>query len=147
MENKKPLYNIYWAAHNFCSDNSIMAVVDGDDFLIGRFVLKLFNAIYHRQDAWFVYSNFLLHISQLGFSKDYSEQTKQKGNFRAVGFKMSHQHTFYTKLYRKIREEDLKDDNGEWFKVAYDIAIYFPMAEMSGTRIKHVPIPTYYYDT
>ena len=32
-------------------------VVDGDDELVGRQVLKLFNSIFQQEKMWFVYSN------------------------------------------------------------------------------------------
>lgn len=123
-----------------------MTIVDGDDFLLGNSVLKLFNAIYHREDVWLVYSNFLSQYKNLGFSNDYTDEIKKEGKFRTQNFKISHQHTFYTKLFRKIKEKDLKNSNDEWFKAAYDIAIYIPMAEMARERIKYLPIATYYYN-
>jgi hypothetical protein len=35
-------------------------------------------------------------------------------------------------LWKKIKEEDLRDENGEYWKVAGDLAFMFPMFEMSG---------------
>ena len=32
-------------------------------------------------------------------------------------------------------------------KTAYDVAIYIPMAEMARTRLKYLPVATYYYET
>lgn len=64
-----------------------------------------------------------------------------------MGFPISHQHTFYAKLFRKIKEEDLKDSSGNWYETAYDLAIYFPMAEMAGFRMKFLSEYTYYYTT
>lgn len=44
-------------------------IVDGDDELVGRQVLKLFNAVFQKEDAWFVYSNFIYtYFNQIGFS-------------------------------------------------------------------------------
>ncbi len=36
-----------------------MALVDGDDALVGRQVLALYNAVYSKNKAAFVYSNYL----------------------------------------------------------------------------------------
>lgn len=33
--------------------------VDGDDALIGKQTLKLFNAFYRNPEAWYVYTNFI----------------------------------------------------------------------------------------
>ena len=54
------------------------------------------------------------------------------------GFPISHQQTFYCKLFRQIKEKSLKDKEGNFFPVAYDLAIYFPMIEMAGSRIKFI---------
>lgn len=53
------LYNIKKAAIELCEADDIFMVVDGDDELIGRQVLKVFNSIFSQQDIWFVYSNFI----------------------------------------------------------------------------------------
>ena len=37
-------------------------------------------------------------------------------------------------LWRKIKEEDLKDENGEYWSVAGDLAFMYPMLEMSGYK-------------
>ena len=63
--------NLHWAAHNFCEPNDIMTIIDGDDFLIGKQVFKLFNAVYQSKDVWFVYSNFLMEGSSIGYSSSY----------------------------------------------------------------------------
>ena len=42
-------------------------IVDGDDELIGRYVLKLFNAVYHQTKALSVYSNHLRVIKNADF--------------------------------------------------------------------------------
>jgi hypothetical protein len=67
--------NIYHAVYDYCRSGEILAIVDGDDELIGRQVLKLFNAAYHRTKAFAIYSN---HIEskkdiflQIGISKPY----------------------------------------------------------------------------
>jgi hypothetical protein len=49
-------------------------VVDGDDELIGRQVLKLFNAVYQESGAWVVYSNFITEEGRLGYSKPYPKR-------------------------------------------------------------------------
>lgn len=53
-----------------------MTIVDGDDFLIGKQVFKLFNAAYNKNDTWFVYSNFLVGLGQTGFSAEYSSNVR-----------------------------------------------------------------------
>ena len=50
-------------------------------------------------------------------------------------------------LWRKIKEEDLKDENGEYWKVAGDLSFMFPMLEMSGDEhYKFLPEINYVYN-
>jgi glycosyltransferase involved in cell wall biosynthesis len=44
--NKKALPNIDYAARRLCKSGEIMAIIDGDDYLIGTQVFKLINARY-----------------------------------------------------------------------------------------------------
>lgn len=46
-------------------------VIDGDDYLLGRYVFKLFNAAFSSRDAWVVYSNFLTPNDKIGYSRRY----------------------------------------------------------------------------
>jgi glycosyltransferase involved in cell wall biosynthesis len=52
------LENIYMATHYYCSEDSVIVNMDGDDEFIGKNVLKVFNAGYQRHKAGVVYSNF-----------------------------------------------------------------------------------------
>lgn len=67
VRNKKQMfatYNIINAAYNFCHPNDIQMLVDGDDELIGRYVINVFNAVYqnsekvHGKSLWYVYCNY-----------------------------------------------------------------------------------------
>ena len=51
--------NLRNAAFNFCKEDDIFVIVDGDDELIGKYVLNLFNAVFQSSDVWFAYSNFI----------------------------------------------------------------------------------------
>jgi len=60
--------------HNYCNSGEIVVIIDGDDSFISRNVLALYNAIYQRDEAAMVYSNFLtIHNNdrtELGFCHD-----------------------------------------------------------------------------
>lgn len=55
---KNALENTYIAIHKYCSPDSIVVNVDADDELIGKNVLKIFNAGYQFHKAGVIYSNF-----------------------------------------------------------------------------------------
>jgi hypothetical protein len=65
------LPNILDAAHNYCQPEDIFIVIDGDDYLLGKHVFKLFNAAYSNSDIWVVYSNFLDISGRIGYSRRY----------------------------------------------------------------------------
>lgn len=56
-------YNILNAAFNWCGDEDVQVVIDGDDEIIGRYVFALINAAYHQhQQPWIVYTNFKTNL-------------------------------------------------------------------------------------
>lgn len=122
-------------------------VVDGDDELIGRQVLKLFNSVFHSSKAWFVYSNFLsASKSALGYSRPFSEAVMKRNGYRSYPFVASHLRAYYTQLLRNVREKDLRDEEGSYFTSANDVAICMPILEQAHTRVKYIPEITYYYN-
>ena len=52
------LENYYKAVYDYCSSDSIVIGVDGDDELIGKNVLKIFNVAYQKFKAGVVWSSF-----------------------------------------------------------------------------------------
>ena len=101
--------------------------MDGDDELIGKQVLKLFNSVFQKEQAWFVYSNFLSIRGNAGYSRPFPASIIKNNAFRKYPFVTSHLRAFYTQLFVNIKEDDLKDDNGEYLKAANDVAICIPI--------------------
>src|SRR5262249_15822929 len=66
--------------------------------------------------------------------------------FREVRFVFSHLHTFKYALWKHIKDADLRDKNGHYFPVLYDVAIYYPMLEMAGRKIKFIKETLYIYN-
>ena len=60
-KHKTTMENIYDAVFNVCSDDSIVLIVDGDDELIGKNVLKVFNANYQKLKGGYIYSNYFTY--------------------------------------------------------------------------------------
>jgi hypothetical protein len=105
--------------------------VDGDDELIGRQVLKLFNSVFQKSGSWFVYSNFLTAKNYVGFSRVVPPSVIADNGFRKYPFVTSHLRAFYTQLFRNIREEDLRNAEGEYLSAANDVAICMPILEQA----------------
>ncbi|HEY9838671.1 MAG TPA: hypothetical protein V6D27_17445, partial [Vampirovibrionales bacterium] len=51
----------------------------------------------------------------------------------------SHLRTFKYLLWRNIKLEDLQDENGNFYRMAGDLATMFPMLEMAAERSRFIP--------
>ena len=72
------LSSIRNASKNYCKEEDIIIVVDGDDELLGRQVLKLFNAVFQEKGVWYMYTNFLGSIGKVGYSRPYHPDIIEK---------------------------------------------------------------------
>ena len=110
------------------NDNDIIVEIDGDDWLPDSKVLERINNLYLDNDVWVANGSFKYSNGKNGFS------SKQKNfdDLRNSRFTASHIRTWRAFLWRKIKEEDLKDENGIYWKVTGDLSFMFPMLEMSG---------------
>jgi len=130
---KTALENIHNAIMNHCNKGDIVAICDGDDALLNRNVISHINTIYNEKDCWICYGQFMFSTGGVGFACAYTESEYQ--NIRKSPFKLSHLRTFRAELYHKIKEQDttfecMKDDNGDFYKISYDVAIGFPLFEL-----------------
>jgi glycosyltransferase involved in cell wall biosynthesis len=126
-EQKRAMPNLRRAARELCKPEDIFIIVDGDDELVGRQVLKLFNAVFQMKKAWFVYSNFLTIRGSVGYSRPFPQSTITNNKYRSYPFVTSHLRAFYTQLFVNINETDLQDDTGNYLKAANDVAICIPI--------------------
>lgn len=124
--------NIFRAVHSHCQPDAIVVVIDGDDELLGRLPLKVFNHVYRTSDMDFVYSTCLQYYRRdgtisLGWSFAYSEEEKRGNKYREVAQKTAHLKSFKASLFKRIREEDFKDNDGNWFTTGADEAFCLPI--------------------
>lgn len=149
-ERKTALENIHNAVMNHCEPDDIVVLVDGDDWLPKKNVLTKINEFYNQHDCWFAYGQSSWTDGRKGFA---SAHTKEEfDNLRAAPFRVSHIRTFRAGLYHKIQEQDsdfacLKDKNGNFYKITYDVAIVLPLMEMAGfDRVKYNDAVLYIYN-
>jgi glycosyltransferase involved in cell wall biosynthesis len=109
-------------------DDEICVEVDGDDWLPNSNVLSFINDFYKDENVWMTSGSFKYHDGRPGFANPPIDFT----NIRKQTFTLSHLRTWKSWLWKKIKEEDLKDDNGNYWSVAGDLSFMFPMLEMSG---------------
>ncbi len=109
-------------------DNEVLVEVDGDDFLPDVNVLNRINNVYKDPNVWIANGSFQYANSSPGFSQAQTDFD----NLRASRFTASHIRTWRAFLWRNIKPEDLRDENGDYWQWSGDLCFMFPMLEMSG---------------
>jgi glycosyltransferase involved in cell wall biosynthesis len=124
-------------------DNEVCVEIDGDDWLPDSKVLDRINKLYANDNIWIANGSFRYSNGRLGFAAE----PKNIDNIRNETFTASHLRTWRAFLWRAIDENYLKDDNGQYWEVAGDLAFMYPMIEMSGyEHYKFMPEINYIYN-
>lgn len=131
-------------------DDSIVCVVDGDDWLAFKNSLELMIDFYEKNpNLEFVYSNWMFsHNGQMGISRAIpnSEWDPYKSDWIT-----SHLQTFRARAYKRIPRKNLLDGDGNYFRMACDQAYTLPMLECikreygNFDNVHHFPAPMYVY--
>ena len=151
--NLTALENIHNAIFNHCEPQDLVCLLDGDDTFSNKNVLSYLNDFYNNpenNDPWIVYGSCSWTDGRTCFSTPYLE--KEFDNIRSSPFRISHLRTFRAGLYQSISMQDteflcMKDSDKNFYRCTYDVAIMFPMLEMSGfDRVKHNSKVLYIYN-
>lgn len=151
---KRALYNINYAIRNHCNDDSVVAILDGDDWLAHNNVIDIILEQYAEKDYWIVWTQHVDYpTNDLGGSSKILDNVsiRKAANIGVAsivpGTRASAMRTFRKRLYDHINEDDLKDVDGEIYKWVYDQAMTFPMLEMAGPeRRKFINNLAYVYN-
>ena len=69
------------------------------------------------------------------------------GEYRKSGYWVtSHLRTFRKSLWDRIEDKDLRGDDGQYFKVAWDLAFMYPMIEMADSHVRFIDKILYLYN-
>lgn len=138
---------------------NIIVTVDGDDYLSTDYVLSYLNHIY-TTDVWMTYGSFLpvsgrykrtcqpfekiMAPCEKGYLKEYfvTPDTYRKSDFWVT----SHLRTFRKQLWDRIKDEDLRDEDGGYYQTAWDLAFMYPMIEMADTHVRFIDKILYMYN-
>ena len=130
-----------------CVDNDIIVQIDGDDWLFDRRVLSLLNIYYLKEDIYLTYGQYYsISHRKKGICAPITKEDIDKKMYRQMPWQFSHLRTFKFFLWRQIKEEDLRDRNGEFFNVSWDMAFMYPMLEMASHHIKFISEVIYTYN-
>lgn len=129
--------------NNKIKDYDIIVEVDGDDWLPDANVFNRIYQVYMDSNVWVANGSFKYHNGLQGFSRKQNDFE----NLRTSRFTASHIRTWRAFLWRKILVEDLKDTDGEYWKISGDLSFMFPMLEMSGEEhYRFMPEVNYVYN-
>jgi len=144
-KNQGAMYNLYHAIHS-CKDNDVVVTLDGDDWFKDENVLSYINKVYQDKNVWMTYGQYEIYPSgKLGHCKQIPEMVIEQNAFREFKWISSHLRTFYASLFKKIKTEDLLY-HGKFYSMTWDMAMMFPMLEMSGKHAKSIDKILYMYN-
>jgi glycosyltransferase involved in cell wall biosynthesis len=148
-EKKYALKNIYEAIKNSGNNpEDIIVTLDGDDWFATKKALNILNKYYDTYRCYMTYGSYLEYPSMKkgNFCQKIPENIIKNNNYRKNRWVSSHLRTFKRHLWNKIDLGDLHDDNGDFYRMTWDMAFMFPMLEMSGPLAIHVPETIYAYN-
>ena len=126
--------------------NSIIVTLDGDDWFAHSNVMKKINEVY-ASDVWMTYGQYRSWPDNgIGCAQEIPKNVIMSNSFRQYRWCASHLRTFYAWLFKKIKKEDLMVGES-FYPMTWDLAMMFPMLEMSGDHSKHIADVLYTYNT
>lgn len=133
--NKGKMFNLYNYIKNLRED-TIVVILDGDDWLYDYNVLDKLNKVYN-ENIWMTCGSYITkpgeQVVKPVLSTEYWE-----GNIRNKTWQFSHLATFRKALFDKIKKKHFLDKQGNFLTATSDQAIMWPMAEMSGPEHLYV---------
>lgn len=141
------LENIVYGINSICfNDEDIIILLDGDDALFSNDVITYLDSVYQDPKIQMTYGQYQSESNgALGCSRPLEVPSR---DYRTMGhWRTSHLRTFKYKLWKRIQDVDLRDPNGKYFAMAWDMAIIYPLIEMAGNdRIKFIDKIMYLYN-
>ena len=140
------LHNIFNLLNTEIKEPSktIDLIIDGDDYLYSSDVLNIVEEKYMQTNCLITYGS---HISSKGVKgKKYPLLIREFDLFRKYFWYASHLKTYRHDLWLSLNPQDLLNKNGEYFTVACDLAIMFPLLEMAGNRQEFIKEILYFYN-
>jgi hypothetical protein len=118
--------------------------------LNGEGVFSRLNEIYEKEDCWLTYGSYMQYPDGRDSSfhvSEYSEEIRKSGDFKKdPEWRASHLRSFKYKIAKKLEKEDLADEDGNYYVMAWDHAIMFPLMEMARERVHFVSDILYVYN-
>ena len=146
VHNGSALANIVWVTKLYVADDEdIIVIVDGDDSLANKNVLSCLNEVYQDPTVYMTYGQFVPLSGSYG---PFCRLIHNTRTYRKSGeWYASHLRTYKRKLWNKIKDSDLRDKNGDYYKMVGDAAVLYPLIEMCGQKhMRFIDKITYLYN-
>jgi glycosyltransferase involved in cell wall biosynthesis len=121
----------------------VIVILDGDDKFNIDHALSTVAEAYNQGDCWLTYGSWVSNVPERHAGKwpAYPAGTE---DFRAAPWLATHLRTWKRWLWDLVNDDDLRDDERQYFRVAVDLAVMIPLLEISGTvRAHHINEPIY----
>ena len=146
-EKKFALKNIVDAIEKFnCDDEDVIILLDGDDWLASSSTLNKLCDSYEGRLMTYGSYVFSLNGEKGPEPSKYPDEVIEANSFRKDKWRASHLRTFKFKLWKNLDHADLKDREGNYYKMTYDQAIMLPLLEMAGNRSRFIPEVLHVYN-
>ena len=131
-----------------CGEEDVVIILDGDDWLASSYSLDTLASTYNEENCLMTYGSYVYSPSGARGVEpsQYPEQVVEENNYRQDTWRASHLRSFKYKLWKNLKKQDLKDEDGFYYKMAYDQAIMLPLLEMAGDRAKYVKETLHVYN-
>lgn len=129
-------------------DDDAIVILDGDDWLAHEKVLSILNSVYSSANVWMTYGSYEEYpAGKKGhYAKQVPPEVIKNNTFREESWMTSHLKTFRYGLFSKIDRADFMDNNGQYFTMAGDLALMYPMLEMAAFKSKFIEDILYVYN-
>ena len=148
--NRKALYNIIDGFNKLDTKSdpeSVLMIIDGDDYLFCEYSLSAVDQAYEQTESLLTYGSFIhWPTGEVSFPRNFPPEVIRDNSYRSYKFISSHLRTFKSKLWHRIKDEDLRDTDGSYFKTAWDVAFMIPMLEMAAGKFVYIPNILYVYN-
>jgi len=136
------VYNALYMIKNYAKiNNSMITVVDADDWLIDNNTLKFISDSYIKNNIYLTYGSCMLwdgfkylsikhHPKYNMLNRPYSSKVIKNISFRREQFRIFHPVSFSKIIFNLIKEDSYKEDVNTWLRYSFDLATYIPILEM-----------------
>lgn len=150
--NKGAVRNQIESIKEYCNDNDIVMLIDGDDSLVNdNQIFHFYNNLYD-DNTDFTYGSCWSMVDKIPLiAQPYPKEVKEKKEYRKYRFNWNmpytHLRTFKASLLNNLSDENFKDDKGNWYKAGGDGSVFYTLIEKCDPeKIKVVTDIVYNYN-